>query len=92
MLLDMERQEEINLSDIIKGDIEELLRDGVKRLGSFHVFNPLRMNKKGEIVSDSFKILYFYHNRMATYNLAKSIVWNKVEPSAVVELQRLSSE
>lgn len=86
LLLDMEQREEIKLSEIIKGDLEELLQDGIKRLGSFHVLNPLKRTKKGEIVSDSFKVLYFYHNRMATYQLAKSIVWKKVETSAVVEL------
>lgn len=85
-LREMEAQEEIKLSDIIKGELDELLQDGVKRLGSFHVQKPLRRNKRGEIVSDSFKILYFYHNRMATYNLAKSIVWKKVAEPTVVEV------
>ena len=86
LLTEMEDKEEINLSDIIKGNLDDLLRDGVKRLGSFHVQKPLRQNKKGQIVSDSFKILYFYHNRMATYKLDKSIVWKKMESSAVVEI------
>ena len=85
-LREMEAAGEIKLSDIIKGDLDELLRDGVKRLGSFHVQKPLRTNKRGEIVSDSFKILYFYHNRMATYKLAKDIVWERVEEPTVVEV------
>ncbi len=75
ILLRMEAAKEIKLSSAIQGDLDDLLHDGVKRLGSFHVLNPLKRNKKGLLVSDSFKVLYFYHNRMATYHLDRQIVW-----------------
>ncbi|HMQ49071.1 MAG TPA: 1-acyl-sn-glycerol-3-phosphate acyltransferase [Saprospiraceae bacterium] len=71
-------QEKIQLSDQIYWDLDDLIQHGIKRLGSYHLDSPLRFNKKGELVSDSFKILYFYHNRMDNYGLASAIEWKQV--------------
>ncbi|MEZ5044226.1 MAG: 1-acyl-sn-glycerol-3-phosphate acyltransferase [Saprospiraceae bacterium] len=86
ILMAMEERGDIKLSEAIHGDLEEWLKDGVKRLGNFHVVKPLRLNKRGEIVSDSFKLLYFYHNRMASYHLEKQIDWKKVSLEEILEV------
>lgn len=73
----LENANEINLSEQIGWELEKLIKDGVSRLGTFHAEKPLRFNKKGEIISDSFKVLYFYHNRLENYDLDKKIKWKK---------------
>jgi glycerol-3-phosphate O-acyltransferase len=42
-------------------------------LGTFHLKKPLRYTKKGEIISEDFSLLYYYHNRLANYNLGQDI-------------------
>lgn len=74
-LLTMEAQEEIRLSKQIHWSIDELLKDGIQHLGNFHVKNPLYYDKQGRIISDSFKVLFYYHNRLDNYELEQYIEW-----------------
>lgn len=78
-LLKMEARHAIKLSAGIHGDLESLIRDGIKRMGNFHVKSPLRMDKQGRIVSDSFKVLFYYHNRLKNYDLENKIQWKTYE-------------
>ena len=75
VLFAMEMRDEVKLSEKLWWDTRELLSDGINRLGTFHVTRPLRINKEGEMVSENFKLLYFYHNRLSTYGLDKRINW-----------------
>jgi len=76
-LLEMSKEGDIKLSEQIYWDIGELIRDGVTRMGTYHVAKPLRFKKEEEIVSESFKLLYYYHNRLEHYKLEKTIIWKK---------------
>ena len=82
-LMEMEQAGEILLSDQMRWPVDKLIYDGVARLGSFHVSKPLRYNKKGQVISDSFKNLYFYHNRMENYDLDKMITWPILQSETV---------
>ncbi len=75
----MEKEGRIQLSEQIRWELDDLIRDGVKRLGTYHVAKPLRYNKRGQIISENFNLLYFYHNRLDNYGLAKKIKWRKYE-------------
>jgi glycerol-3-phosphate O-acyltransferase len=73
-LRNMEQEGQIKLSDILKeADPEQVIADGLKHLGTFHVKKPLKYNRKKEIISESFRLLYFYHNRLENYDLDKKI-------------------
>lgn len=61
------------LSPEINAEINELIADGIKHLGTFHIKKPLKKNKLGEIISENFYLLYFYHNRLTGYGLEKWI-------------------
>lgn len=61
------------LSPEINAEIDELIADGIKHLGTFHIKKPLKKNKLGEIISENFYLLYFYHNRLTGYGLEKWI-------------------
>lgn len=70
-----EAAEQIKLSPECTGTPEDLLLHGISRLGTFHLKKPLRFDKQERIVSESFKLLYFYHNRLKTYNFERVIKW-----------------
>ena len=77
MLVEMEKQGEVRLSEQIHWSARQLIQDGLRHLGTYHLAKPLRFNRKGQIVSDSFKVLYFYHNRLHGYGLAEKVNWKK---------------
>jgi glycerol-3-phosphate O-acyltransferase len=54
---------------------EEIVRQGIEALGNFHIDKPLRFDKKGRIVSDSFAMLYYYPNRLSTFSLKRYVNW-----------------
>ncbi|MEM9887377.1 MAG: 1-acyl-sn-glycerol-3-phosphate acyltransferase [Bacteroidota bacterium] len=87
-LFQMRDNDQIKLSEILTKDISSILKDGIRRLGSYHADQPLKINKKGEIISQSFPLLYFYHNRLEHYGLAERIDWKAVfgEHRQAVEL------
>lgn len=71
-LRQMASEGEIKLSETLEKEaVAEIIRDGIKQLGAFHIKKPLRF-KKEQIISDSFQLLYFYHNRLEHYGLDKA--------------------
>ncbi len=76
-LIEMSQKDEVKLSEQILWDVDLLIKDGVSRLGTYHLAKPLRFRKDEEIVSESFKLLYFYHNRLDNYGLEHKISWKK---------------
>lgn len=75
VLEEMARNGEIRLSEEIYWGPEELIRDGIKHLGTYHALKVLKYNKQGAVISQSFKLLYYYHNRLENYGLEKKINW-----------------
>jgi glycerol-3-phosphate O-acyltransferase len=69
----MEAQEKLKLSPALMQPIEDVIRHGLSHLGIYHVDKPLRLNKEGHVVSDDFKVLYYYHNRLDSYALDKYV-------------------
>lgn len=66
------------LSSAFDLEVDEFISHGLKNLGQYHNERPLRKDKKGDIVSANFKLLYFYHNRMNNYGLEKHIKWPEI--------------
>jgi len=54
-------------------EIDKVIETGIKNLGLYHVKRPLLKTKDDFIVSEDFNLLYFYHNRLEGYGLAKYI-------------------
>lgn len=70
-LVEMEQQGALKLSEQIYFETDDLIKHGVTNVGNFHVRNPLKFNKEGNLVSDDFNTLYYYHNRLQNYGLQK---------------------
>ena len=77
-LYDLELAGNIKLRENITEEIEKLVKRGIKELGTYHGDRPLKINKKGEVVSDDFKLLYYYHNRLDSYDLEKAVDWKPI--------------
>lgn len=56
----------------------DILEQGMNNLGVYHALKPLKYNLDKKIVSESFKTLYFYHNRLNGYDLEHRIDWEEV--------------
>lgn len=74
-LLLMANEDKAKLSPRLYDSPEAIVRSGIEALGNFHIDKPLRFDKKGRIVSDSFSMLYYYHNRLSTYHLKRFVKW-----------------
>jgi glycerol-3-phosphate O-acyltransferase len=76
-LFELEEKGRLKLSDAIRLSPEELVKDGVKNLGVFHVRKPLIFNRKGDLESEEFNVLFFYHNRLENFGITKRVRWDK---------------
>jgi glycerol-3-phosphate O-acyltransferase len=57
----------------LKGNIDLVIRHGLDNVGIFHLKRPLLVNKEGNIITKDFSTLYYYHNRLAGYDLEKFV-------------------
>lgn len=63
----------VHIATHLKGDVDIVIRRGLENVGIFHLKRPLLRNKKGNIVTQDLKVLYYYHNRLAGYDLEKFV-------------------
>ena len=54
-------------------EIDKVIETGIKNLGMYDAKRPLYKTKDGFIMSEDFNLLFFYHNRIEGYGLAKYI-------------------
>ncbi|MEL6274948.1 MAG: 1-acyl-sn-glycerol-3-phosphate acyltransferase [Bacteroidota bacterium] len=79
VILDMEMADRIKVSPTVRESVSFILEDGVKSMGNYHIKKPLKINKQGEVVSENFHLLYFYHNRLSTYGFKKFLTFPEAE-------------
>ncbi|MDF1696235.1 MAG: 1-acyl-sn-glycerol-3-phosphate acyltransferase [Saprospiraceae bacterium] len=71
----LEKQGKLRLSKAMQLSPEELIEDGVKHLGLYHPQKVLKVKKDGALMSENFRLLYFYHNRLDSYQLEQTVKW-----------------
>ncbi len=76
-LIELQKLGRIKLSKQIYLEPADLIADGIKNLGIYNAEKPLIYNNRGELISEDFKMLYYYHNRLENYGLDKFIQWKK---------------
>lgn len=74
-LLAMDARDAIKLDPEILEEPAAILQHGLNSLGLFHIDRPLHYDKEKRLVSDSFAMLYYYHNRLSTYGLNAGVKW-----------------
>lgn len=79
-LIEMEQRGEIRLSETIYKNAEELLEDGISNLGIYHAYKPLCYTRRGRrLISQDFKLLFFYHNRLDNYGFEQILTEEAVQ-------------
>jgi glycerol-3-phosphate O-acyltransferase len=61
----------INIASHLKGKADEVIKRGIENVGIFHLKQPVRFNKAGNIITQDLNILYYYHNRLVGYDLER---------------------
>lgn len=84
ILIEMNKQGKIKLSNQVYFEPQKLLEDGVRNLGVYHIEKPLII-EDGSLASQDFKLLYFYHNRLDNYKLNKQFNWNAFKEKKQLE-------
>ena len=69
----LETNKEIQLSADISLPVETMIRSGVSKVGNYHALKALKFEKNGTLVSEDFKLLYYYHNRLENYKFHKIV-------------------
>ena len=75
IVIKMEAEDKIKVSDSLHKDVNYILENGIKSIGNYHIDKALKVNQRGEIISESFSLLYFYHNRLASYQFKKRLTF-----------------
>ena len=74
-LYELSAAKRLRIADIIKVDnLEDLIKDGLSHLGTYHPEKVLKENKQGNYESDSLKLLYYYHNHLVGYDLERILI------------------
>ena len=71
-LIQLDKEHKILLSEDIDLNPQELMTTGIQKVGSSHPKYVLK-NKKGEISTQSMKLLYYYHNKLTGYGLEEYV-------------------
>ena len=69
----LKKADKCNHATHLKGKIDLVIKHGLENVGVFHLNRPLLKNKEGNIITQDLNLLYYYHNRMAGYDLEKFI-------------------
>ena len=69
----LKKEGRVNMATHLKEDIDYVIRHGLDNVGIFHLKRPLLLNKEGNIITQDFNLLYYYHNRLVGYDLEKFI-------------------
>ncbi|MGB1040941.1 MAG: hypothetical protein ACPGVD_08715, partial [Flavobacteriales bacterium] len=72
-LKQLEKNGKIILSADLELPADELMKVGIEKVGSSHPTYVLKLNKKGEISTQSMKLLYYYHNKLTSYGLEEYV-------------------
>ena len=69
----LKKDNKVNMASHMKGNIDAVIKHGLENVGIFHVKRPLLFNKEGNIITQDFNLLYYYHNRLVGYDLENII-------------------
>lgn len=86
-LLALAQKDKAKVSPELFESPESIIRHGLGAVGNFHINKPLTTDRNGRIISESFALLHYYHNRLSTFKLKKKVNW----PAALLGDERVDS-
>ncbi|WP_420460205.1 1-acyl-sn-glycerol-3-phosphate acyltransferase [Neolewinella sp.] len=76
-LLSMELEGKAKVANELRETPDRIIAHAIDSIGNYHIDKPLHYDTKGRLISDNFSLLYYYHNRLATYRLKGKVRWPK---------------
>ena len=58
-------------------ELDEIIKHGIKHLGTFHAVLPLKFGSKDNILPKNPMLVYYYHNRLSGYHIEDMINWDQ---------------
>lgn len=84
-LFELEANDKIKTSKEVKTLLPlDLIRHALKNINVYHFYKPIIL-KKNRLVSEDFKLLYYYSNRLTGYNLEEVIKVDSVKSFTLAE-------
>ena len=76
-LIELEKQGSVRLSQEVRShEPQDLVTDALKNINAYHFHAPLLI-KKGQVICEDLKLLYYYHNRLFGYKLDRIVSTNR---------------
>ena len=63
----------VKVAPHLEQELDEVIQHGINNVGMYHAKRPLWKNKEGDVITMDLNILYYYHNRLEGYELARII-------------------
>ena len=83
ILLEMSNEDRAKVSPELYGSPKAILDHAMDSIGIFHIDKPLHRDERGRVISDSYAMLYYYHNRLSTFRLKGKVKF----PEQLVKLR-----
>ncbi len=64
----------VQMAPHLEMDLDEVIDHGINNVGMYHSKRPLLKNKEGDIITMDLNTLFYYHNRLEGYHLARIIL------------------
>ncbi len=72
-VFELKEKGKVNTSPFLTREIDKVIKHGIANVGMFHAKAPLIKNRKGNIIVQDMNLLFYYHNRLAGYNLEQYV-------------------
>lgn len=86
-LLLLEKDDSAKVAPELYESPEAIVRHALAAVGNFHINKPLTTNRNDRLVSESFALLHYYHNRLSTFRLKGKVTW----PASLLGDERVDS-
>ena len=69
ILREREKKGEAKLSEAVRDEAMVCFKDGIRNIGVYHNSKVIKLMGKKHVGTDDLRLLYYYHNKMAHYEL-----------------------
>lgn len=73
VVVNLYQKNKVHVDPKLMGDVDKVITHGIKNVGMYHSKRTLLRNKEGNITTEDMNTLFYYHNRLAGYDLEQHI-------------------
>jgi glycerol-3-phosphate O-acyltransferase len=72
-IFNLYQNNKVHVDPKLTGDLDAAIDHGLKNVGMYHSYRPLKKNKAGDITTEDMNTLFYYHNRLLGYELEQYV-------------------